>query len=176
MILDYDLDITAELDEAVEEILSEIEDFAGNLRGSRRGTITRTEPIDLDSLLYENRKVAVVWCIDDVLEYRPDLTFDQAWEVLKHSHDKLASSRCSMHAIIDAAADELFPRKRKRRPAKAAEIIAGYGDGCERENLVDLLADTLHWCEGFGEPFDSFLSTAEGHFADETAQPQNKGE
>ena len=56
--------------------------------------------------------------------------------------------------------------------SKAAEIIAGYGDGDERENLVDLLADAMHWCDGFGEPFDEFCGTAGVHFAQEVTGKQ----
>ena len=46
--------------------------------------------IDLDELLASHRKIALVWCIEDVQDVRPDLTNEQAWEVLrqvKHYHD-----------------------------------------------------------------------------------------
>jgi len=49
----------------------------------------------------------------------------------------------------------------------AGQIIGHYGDGDERENLVNLLADLMHWCEGFGEPFDEFYGSAKIHFAEE---------
>ncbi|MFL5285239.1 MAG: hypothetical protein ACJ8AW_30750, partial [Rhodopila sp.] len=38
----------------------------------------------------ENRQIAVTWCIEDVKEVRPDLTDEQAWQVLqqaKQEHD-----------------------------------------------------------------------------------------
>jgi hypothetical protein len=46
--------------------------------------------IDLDELLSSHCKIALVWCIEDVQDVRPDLTNEQAWEVLrqvKHNHD-----------------------------------------------------------------------------------------
>ncbi len=46
--------------------------------------------IDLDEQLAGHRKIAVVWCIEDVQDVRPDLTDEQAWQVLrqvKRNHD-----------------------------------------------------------------------------------------
>jgi hypothetical protein len=41
------------------------------------------ETRDIHAYLSERREIAVVWCIEDVQEVRPDLTEDQCWEVLK---------------------------------------------------------------------------------------------
>lgn len=43
-----------------------------------------THDIDIDTLLAERKQIAVVWCIEDAQEVRPDLTDDQAWEVLQN--------------------------------------------------------------------------------------------
>jgi hypothetical protein len=46
--------------------------------------------IDFDDLLAQNGQIAVIWDVEDVLESRPDLTREQAWEVLqtaKQNHD-----------------------------------------------------------------------------------------
>ena len=58
-------------------------------------------------------------------------------------------------------ADMHFPKHRKVKLAEVGKIIADYDpNGDERENLVDLLTDVMHWCEGFGEPFQEFGGTA----------------
>ena len=41
------------------------------------------KPINIHALLAERQQVAIVWCIEDVQAVRPDLTNEQAWEVLK---------------------------------------------------------------------------------------------
>lgn len=46
-----------------------------------------TKPLDVKRLLDRQRQVAVIWEVDDVLVLRPELTDDQAWEVLQHSYD-----------------------------------------------------------------------------------------
>jgi hypothetical protein len=41
-------------------------------------------------LLAKHHQIAVIWCVDDVIDIRPDLTDEQAWEVLQaaeHHHD-----------------------------------------------------------------------------------------
>jgi hypothetical protein len=48
--------------------------------------ITRASAdIDVDALLAAQRKIAVIWCIEDVQSLRPDLTDDQCWEVLQQA-------------------------------------------------------------------------------------------
>lgn len=34
----------------------------------------------------ETKTIAIEWCVDDVLEIRPDLTSDQAWHVLETNY------------------------------------------------------------------------------------------
>jgi hypothetical protein len=52
-------------------------------------------------------------------------------------------------------------------------IIADYNpNGDERENLVDLLTDAMHWCLMFDEPFSEFYHSARMHFAAEVREDQ----
>ena len=44
--------------------------------------------IDIKQLLHARREVAIVWCIEDVKSVRPDLTDDQAWQVLERCDDQ----------------------------------------------------------------------------------------
>lgn len=39
--------------------------------------------IDIHALLAERKQIAAIWGIDDVQGVRPDLTDEQAWEVLQ---------------------------------------------------------------------------------------------
>ena len=61
-------------------------------------------------ILHQDKQVACIWGVEDVQKLRPDLTNDQAWEVLQrveHEHD-------ADHGIVwntlRHAADELFPQ------------------------------------------------------------------
>lgn len=48
------------------------------------------DELDLNAMLGAHRQIAVVWSTEDVLEVRPDLTKDQAWQVLqatRRGHD-----------------------------------------------------------------------------------------
>jgi len=38
--------------------------------------------IDINALLAQRKQIALIWSVEDVQELRPDLTDDQAWEVL----------------------------------------------------------------------------------------------
>lgn len=65
--------------------------------------------IDIHRLLRTRRQVAVIWCIDDVKQVRPDLTDDQAWEVLQRCYDKHACDVGLTWTTIEMAADGMFP-------------------------------------------------------------------
>jgi len=42
--------------------------------------------IDINDYLACQREIAVIWGVEDVQSVRPDLSEDQAWEVLKFAH------------------------------------------------------------------------------------------
>jgi hypothetical protein len=42
-----------------------------------------SDEIDIDAILKPRQQIAVAWCIEDVIEVRPDLTHEQCWEVLQ---------------------------------------------------------------------------------------------
>jgi hypothetical protein len=80
-----------------------------------------TQHIDIDELLAGRKQIAVIWCIEDVQAVRPDLTDDQAWEVLqdvgRHHHAELG-----IHWLtLETTAEMLFgptpkPARRRRQP------------------------------------------------------------
>jgi hypothetical protein len=73
------------------------------------------EPIDAHKLLAKHRMIGVVWCIQDVQEVRPDLTDDQAWEVLQEVERKHDAEYGINWTTLEIVADDLFPRPTSRR-------------------------------------------------------------
>ena len=77
-----------------------------------------TSPIDNDpldvnlhvhQLLAKHRRIAAIWCIKDLKAVRPDLTDDQAWEVLEqvgHKHDAEYGINWT---TLEVTAADLFP-------------------------------------------------------------------
>ena len=75
-------------------------------------TTAGKEPVDSNDarqLLAKLRMIGVVWCIEDVKEVRPDLTDDQAWEVLQEVERKHNAEIGISWFTLQVFADELFP-------------------------------------------------------------------
>ena len=172
----YALDI--ELDDPLEavfdDILGEMEEALDNIRRYRKPSLTHQVDVDIDELLAEHHAIGIVWDIEHIKDQRRDLTDEQAWQVLQECQRSWERLNDPMLETIRQVADKFYPKPREARPTKAGQVIAAYDNGDERENLVDLLTDTMHWCEAFGEPFDYFYDTARLHFAAET-NPSTKG-
>jgi hypothetical protein len=49
------------------------------------GVLPDPAQIDLHALLAARRQIALIWSVEDVLAVRPDLTDDEAWEVLQQA-------------------------------------------------------------------------------------------
>ena len=61
---------------------------------------------------YEERKIIVdEWHVDDVFNQRPDLTEEQACEVLSFIAHKFDANIGINWDVIDSAADYLFPEE-----------------------------------------------------------------
>ena len=56
------------------------------------------------------------------------------------------------------------------RARRSAEAIEAYSDDDTRTNLVDFLADALHWCHLNGHCFEDVLDTARMHFEAELTE------
>jgi len=78
------------------------------------------EPVDIDcqvhALLAEQKKIAIIWCIEDVQSFRPDLSDEQAWEVLQQVEDIHDAEWGISWQTLETVADDLFPQ-----PAGAVE-------------------------------------------------------
>ena len=67
-----------------------------------------TKPLDVKRLLDRQREVAVIWGIDDVLVLRPELTDDQAWEVLQYAYECHDNGVGLNWEAIESSAEYLF--------------------------------------------------------------------
>jgi len=54
------------------------------------------------------------------------------------------------------------------RVGRFAKVVSEYADDDARTNLIDLLADAMHWCRAKSVSFHHALLTAEQHLAAET--------
>jgi hypothetical protein len=124
---------------------------------------------DLQALLATERKIALVWSIDDVKQRRPDLSDAQAWQVLdtfQRHHD------CNMEVSwdkLEQIAHDLFGSGNAQRIDRCAKALANYDEDADVDtNLTDLLADAMHWCRDKDRDFRHLLAIAEDHFNAET--------
>jgi hypothetical protein len=74
--------------------------------------------IDIHDLLEQRHQVAVIWGTEDILEVRPDLTEDQAWQVLQRCYDKHDCELGFTWMFIEIVADEMFPHSDETTPGK----------------------------------------------------------
>jgi hypothetical protein len=65
--------------------------------------------IDVHAFLAKQRQVAVIWSIEDVNQVRPDLSDDQAWQVLQEA-ERLHDCELGFNwLLLETVADDLFP-------------------------------------------------------------------
>jgi hypothetical protein len=57
----------------------------------------------------------------------------------------------------------------QQRALRCQEAISGYSDDDTHANLVDFVADAMHWCHRNGHHFRDVLDTAAMHFDAETS-------
>jgi hypothetical protein len=62
-------------------------------------------------MMEEERVIGLLWNIQDVQSLRPDLTNDQAWEVLQIVDDQKDATIGITYDTLSWAADDLFPLK-----------------------------------------------------------------
>jgi hypothetical protein len=73
-------------------------------------TNTTRRRIDIHTLLRHRRQIAVIWSIEDVQLRRPDLTNDEAWNVLQQCKRIHNCEIGFTWDLIDTVADDLFPQ------------------------------------------------------------------
>jgi hypothetical protein len=95
-------DLSPEDDEALAKARAAI------TKAKSAGIIAALVEIDIDTILAQRRQIAVVWSIDDVQELRPDLTDDQAWEVLERASDEHDAGIGITWSVLECHAEMLF--------------------------------------------------------------------
>lgn len=71
--------------------------------------------LDIGRLLRQRRQVAVIWSIEDVKHLRPDLSDDQAWDVLEQAYDVHDCEWGFTWTHLQTVADDMFPQKPSTR-------------------------------------------------------------
>ena len=101
--------------EIIEELLTDLERHIHGIRDRWRKTADRiVHTTDLHELLAKQGAVAFVWDIDDVKDQRPDLSDEQAWEVLRQCRqDQYCLDRLDdvMREMLFDAAEKLYPQR-----------------------------------------------------------------
>ena len=69
----------------------------------------RTPSIDIHAALAERGAVAIIWCIDDVQSVRPDLSSEQAWDVLVRCRDQHDCAWGFTWTYLKDVAELLYP-------------------------------------------------------------------
>lgn len=68
----------------------------------------KRKTIDIDAYLAKRRQIAVIWCVADVLEIRPGLSGNQAWEVLQTAKDQHDAGIGITWDVLETVAADLF--------------------------------------------------------------------
>jgi hypothetical protein len=73
-------------------------------------TATNPDPFNVHEFLARHRMIGIVWCIEDVQQVRPDLTDNQAWEVLQEVDPKNDTEFGVNRSTLEVIADDLYPK------------------------------------------------------------------
>ncbi len=63
-------------------------------------------------------------------------------------------------------------KAKRNRLTRCLRALAAYTDSDEVANLVDFLADAMHWCRAESHDFWVLLDTAEDHFKMEVLEEE----
>lgn len=77
---------------------------------ARDARADRLAEVDVHALLGRRRQVAIVWSVEDVLHVRPDLSADQAWEILLLVRDRHDAEQGVCWETLWAGAEALYPQ------------------------------------------------------------------
>jgi hypothetical protein len=67
-----------------------------------------TDAIDIQALLAERKQIAAIWSIEDVQDVRPDLSEEQAWEVLQEADHRHDAELGITWLTLECIAEDLF--------------------------------------------------------------------
>jgi hypothetical protein len=110
--------------------------------------------IDMDEMLADNLAIGIVWDIGHVKDQRPDLTDEQAWEVLQECQSSWDRLNDPMLETIRQVAENLHPtgkealRRRIRAllseveslPERECDNPAAYGEAAAKLDALNTVA------------------------------------
>ena len=104
------LTAAGDLDAALDGVTGEFDTERAKLTPALRAaqSVLDGTELDLHELLAGRRKIAAIWCIEDVQAVRPDLTDDQAWEVLQEAQRKQDATMGISWDTLEILAEDLF--------------------------------------------------------------------
>ena len=108
---------------------------------------------DIQEILAKRREIALIWSIDDVKSRRRDLNDDQCWRVLQECERRHNAEYGINWEAIEEHANDLFGVSYLERVERCDRALHAYED----HELVDLLADAMHWAKANDHDFDAVL-------------------
>jgi hypothetical protein len=122
--------------------------------------------------LAEMKTIATFWTTCDVRFYRPELTEEQAWQVLEYCKKKDPGGYRMSFRAINSAGNKLFGPQFRSRAKLCEKVLKSYGEYPSSEQpmeeaLVNFLADAMHWCRTNRCDFHQLLHRAQSHFFEE---------
>jgi hypothetical protein len=100
----------ADLDAAIDGATEEFDDERARLRATIHAAqaIQDGTELDLDQLLAGRGEIALGWSVEDVQQVRPDLSDEQAWQVLQRVERKHDATLGVTWDTLEWAAEDLF--------------------------------------------------------------------
>jgi len=114
-----DIEISGPLEDAIDNVLIEMEEAIENIRRYRPEKVTHLEDVDIDDLLADHQAIGIVWEVQHVIDQRPDLKHEQAWEVLQECQRSWDRLNDPMLETIRQVADNLFPQLKGKAALRA---------------------------------------------------------
>ena len=76
---------------------------------NRSRAFTDLNELEIHDVLAERQQIAVIWCVEDVQQLRPDLDKCQAWTVLERCRMRHDANAGINWDVIQSTADDRFP-------------------------------------------------------------------
>ena len=119
MTYELDIELNEPLEAALDDIIGEVEEAIENIRKYRQPRLMHTVDVDIGELLAEHQAIGIIWDIEHVKDQRPDLSDEQAWEVLQECQRSWERLNDPMLETIRQVADNLFPQLKGKAALRA---------------------------------------------------------
>lgn len=145
-----DVELNDPLEDAISDVVNEMEEAIANVRRYSQPFPVHTIDVDVHELLADHQAIGIIWDVSHVKDQRPDLTEEQAWEVLQAiEYDRLNDP---MLETIRLVADNLYPsgkealRRRAKMllseievlPEREADDPAAYGEAAAKLDAIEM--------------------------------------